>query len=65
MLKDEPLTSYDLVDGWDFDMKIIKVLNGIQDYRSYSPLTFSPMKIGKYSFRISLRCLKEGGDGLN
>ena len=46
-------------------MKIIKVLIGIRDFRSYNPLTFSPMKIGDYSSRISLRHLSEGGDRFN
>ena len=46
-------------------MKIIKVLIGIRDYRSCNPATFSPMKIGDYSYRIALRPLREGGDGLN
>ena len=46
-------------------MKIIKVLVGIRDCRFCNPVTFSPMEIGDNSSRISLRPLREGGDGLN
>ena len=46
-------------------MKIIKVLIGIRDYRSYNPATRSPMRIGNQGFRISVRPLREGGDGFN
>jgi len=43
-------------------MKIIRV--AIRDYRPYNPLIFSPMRIGDYSSRISLRTLR-GEDRLN
>jgi len=46
-------------------MKIIKVLIGIQHCRLCNSLTFSPMRIGDYSYRISLQPLREGDDGLN
>ena len=53
------------ISNWDFDMRLIEVLIGIQDCRSGNPLIFSSMKIGNYSFRISLQPLEEGGDRLN
>jgi len=45
--------------------KIIEVLIGTRDCRPCNPLIFSPMRIGDYSSRISLRTLREGGDGPN
>jgi len=46
-------------------MKIIKILIGIRDCKSCNPSTFSPIRIGDYSCRISLRCSREGRDGPN
>jgi len=46
-------------------MKIIDVLIGIRDCTSCNSLIFSPMRIGNYNFRISLRPLREVGAGPN
>ena len=46
-------------------MKIVEILIGNQDCRSCNLSTFSPIKIGNYSCRISLQPLKEREDGLN
>ena len=41
-------------------MKITKAISGIRDCRSCNLMTFSPLKIGDCSYKISLQPLREG-----
>ena len=42
-------------------MKVTKGFFGIRDCMPCNPLIFSPIRVGDYSFRISLRPLRERG----